>query len=348
MDIKHHISSFVEANSIAAPEVITYEGYIKTELGDFQVGDCDIYMADDIISFTGWNTLNAGVEELAYTTISNNMLYGARFKYDHEIRTRTHIHNYIELAYVVEGRFIQQIEGKDETFFEGEICIMHSNSRHADYLLKEDSTVVFIGIEPAFIDSSITLNRINSDAEDSIRQIFAQEKKSCSFLHLYPIGQNLRTAKTLEIIVEELLNTQPYKISIIKGYLERLIMQLPQEYRFISAGERKAEYDPLIDNIKKIVENEYPSITVQKISDMVNYSTDHLNRRFFKQTGLTISEYIINYRIKKAFSLLLNTNLSIVEIARKVGYSNMGFFYKKFRECYQTTPNEIRNEDSGK
>ena len=348
MDIKHHISSFVEANSIAAPEVITYEGYIRNELGDLKPEDCDTYIADDTISFTGWNTLEAGIEELAYTTISNNMLYGTRFRYDNEICTRFHTHNYIELAYVAEGRLIQNIEGKDEVFSEGEICIMNSNCRHADYLLKEDSTVVFLGMESEFIDSSITLNRINSDAEDSLRQIFTQEKNSYSFLHLYPNNKDLRTVKTLEIIVEELLNSQPYKFSIIKGYLERLIMQLPDEYRFVSAGEGRGERDPIIDVIKKMVEDEYPSITVQKISNLVDYSADHLTRRFFKQTGITISQYIINYRMKKAFSLLFNTNLSIVEIARKVGYNNMGFFYKKFRECYQTTPNEIRNEDSGK
>lgn len=39
---------------------------------------------------------------------------------------------------------------------------------------------------------------------------------------------------------------------------------------------------------------------------------------------------------------LTNTDFPIYEIAQKVGYDNLGFFYRKFTELYHMTPQEFR------
>ena len=53
-------------------------------------------------------------------------------------------------------------------------------------------------------------------------------------------------------------------------------------------------------------------------------------------------DYINNKRISKAVFLLLNTERKIIDIAYTVGYRNLNFFNKKFREITGNTPGEYR------
>ena len=57
---------------------------------------------------------------------------------------------------------------------------------------------------------------------------------------------------------------------------------------------------------------------------------------------MTYSEYLQNIRLKKAKTMLLETNLSVSEIAEQVGYHNKGYFYKIFTEKFGMTPAKYR------
>ena len=61
-----------------------------------------------------------------------------------------------------------------------------------------------------------------------------------------------------------------------------------------------------------------------------------------KNTGLTYSEYILNKKLKLAINLLKNSNLSINNIIKEVGYINKSYFYKVFTNKYSMTPQEFR------
>lgn len=65
--------------------------------------------------------------------------------------------------------------------------------------------------------------------------------------------------------------------------------------------------------------------------------------QLFKKTlGRTFSEYVTDLRIKKACELLKNTDLSIEEIATKVGYSDYYYFNKVFKKQCGITPTKFR------
>jgi AraC-like DNA-binding protein len=68
-------------------------------------------------------------------------------------------------------------------------------------------------------------------------------------------------------------------------------------------------------------------------------STDLMRR----QTGKTVHQWIVEYRMAKACSLLLETNQSVEQIAEAVGYQYVGCFFRQFRISFGTTPQVWRN-----
>lgn len=73
-----------------------------------------------------------------------------------------------------------------------------------------------------------------------------------------------------------------------------------------------------------------------------------LNRRslslyFRKDTGLSISEYIMQQRLEEAKSLLGSTNLAIVQISELLQFSSQSYFGKKYRDYWGVTPKEYRD-----
>lgn len=71
-----------------------------------------------------------------------------------------------------------------------------------------------------------------------------------------------------------------------------------------------------------------------------NYLTTLLKQR----TGHTYKELIHQQRMTRAGQLLRNISYSVTEVANEVGYENISFFYKKFKEYFGCSPKEYRED----
>jgi len=85
-------------------------------------------------------------------------------------------------------------------------------------------------------------------------------------------------------------------------------------------------------------------LTRTQIAELVHLSADYLSHLFKKETGLSLSEYILRERLEMAKNLLEYTNLPIGSIADKVGYSYVSYFDRVFKKSVGTTPAEYRNK----
>ena len=83
-------------------------------------------------------------------------------------------------------------------------------------------------------------------------------------------------------------------------------------------------------------------ITLDEIAAKMNITPEYLGTQFHKETGMTYSAYIKDYRISKAKELLISTNMKLYEIAEKVGYQDPKYFSKVFREVTGQLPAEYR------
>jgi len=81
---------------------------------------------------------------------------------------------------------------------------------------------------------------------------------------------------------------------------------------------------------------------VPELAEAVNLSREQVHRKLKALTGRSASEYIHLVRLEMAKKLLVQSNLSVSEIAYKVGYKTPAHFTRKFREEFGIPPSVLR------
>lgn len=110
---------------------------------------------------------------------------------------------------------------------------------------------------------------------------------------------------------------------------------------FEQARSRHPDED--IVQIQIWLQDNYPrSIVLSQVAGRFGMSMRTLNRRFRAATGQTPLQYLQETRINHARGLLKTSNLSISEIADKVGYQDVGHFNTLFKKQLATTPAQYR------
>ncbi|MGN1029992.1 MAG: helix-turn-helix transcriptional regulator, partial [Butyricicoccaceae bacterium] len=84
-------------------------------------------------------------------------------------------------------------------------------------------------------------------------------------------------------------------------------------------------------------------ISIAMISADMHMGESYLSHTFKKATGYSILQYIIRRRIGEAQSWLLMSDLSITDIATKVGYNSVSNFHNTFRKTVGMTPQQYRS-----
>ncbi|RLD77463.1 MAG: hypothetical protein DRJ10_11895, partial [Bacteroidetes bacterium] len=78
--------------------------------------------------------------------------------------------------------------------------------------------------------------------------------------------------------------------------------------------------------------------SIIQFSSSMNMSRSQLFRKIKALTKMSVSEFIMTFRLKKAAGLLENNTGTISEIAFKVGFNNASYFTKCFQKKYDVTP----------
>ena len=122
-----------------------------------------------------------------------------------------------------------------------------------------------------------------------------------------------------------------------KHYIKNLYKTKPTED--IGFSEQS-----FIDTMNKhIYENiDDSSFTVEQLAVKLNISRVQLYRKIKSILNLSISDYILNIRLEKAKKLILESKLSISEIAYSVGFSSPSYFSSSFKNKFGKTPKNFR------
>lgn len=104
-----------------------------------------------------------------------------------------------------------------------------------------------------------------------------------------------------------------------------------------------SQIDKAIDFIRK---NIHQNISRTEIANSIYMNPDYLSRLFKKVKGISLTDYILQEKLKIAVSLLSSTNLSVSIIATNIGYTNFSYFTQVFKKVYGVSPSEYRQKKS--
>ena len=152
--------------------------------------------------------------------------------------------------------------------------------------------------------------------------------------------------------------TKPFEIdlllavakNIIRGreltkirHKETSVVISPIESTFSNADEK------FMINLNALINKNLSNSTldVQFIADNLAMSRASIYNKMKELVGIGIKDYINKIRLTEATHLLVNTDLTIMEIADKTGFSNQQYFSTVFKQAYGTSPSKYRSEQTG-
>jgi len=103
------------------------------------------------------------------------------------------------------------------------------------------------------------------------------------------------------------------------------------------------DYEMIINKCLNYIEkNLNKEILPEDICDYAGYSQFHFLRVFSSMTGYPLSSYIRNRRLSEAAKEIIETDDSIMKIARKYGFNRKEVFTRTFRNYFRTLPSSYR------
>jgi len=154
---------------------------------------------------------------------------------------------------------------------------------------------------------------------------------------------NLAEKIAFKIGLHKLMNINEHENwSSATGYLSKLadiifdIQDFEQEERARDIIKKVQKH--IDDNIHN--PDEY---TLIRLADLMYFNPSYLSRLFKQVTGINLSDYICETRIKKAKQLLEDPRIKIYEVAEAVGYGTHTNFARFFKKYTDMTPQEYRD-----
>lgn len=249
-----------------------------------------------------------------------------------------HWHEEVEFLYIEEGEAVFNIDMENINAKQGQCILINSESIHSGYSINKKScyyqAVVF------------NLNFLSCELYDACQSKFIDPllKKIYKFPTLLTNEDSKAIDEIKEII--SLYNKKDYGWEImIKSSLLKVIGLVASNREL--KGKINSPKNYKIELIKKILSyiqlNYSEKIYIQELAAEVNMNTYYFCWFFKTITGKTPIEYINHFRVEQAARILKNEDRKISDVALDVGFENLSYFIKKFKEYKGDTPGRFKS-----
>lgn len=154
---------------------------------------------------------------------------------------------------------------------------------------------------------------------------------------IVPSLQKLVNAYQLELSNEPWLSRTRLIDVLMLLWMQATTQALP--------GKPPDENDRRVQQVVAHIAKHYASpLTLPELADLAGMSVSHFSAQFRRAMHLSPIQFLIDRRLTHARELLLNTALSVTEIARVCGICSVQQFCRLFRNRYHTSPGRFRTQ----
>ncbi len=147
----------------------------------------------------------------------------------------------------------------------------------------------------------------------------------------------------LENLLFKIFNDVKNDTVVSEHQLSFSIYELLLEFLNPSKTKDKTIHEENITRAKEYVASHFnEQITVEILSDVANMSATNFSRVFRQQTGFSPYDFVLSTRVNKAKEYLLQTNMSVTQIAYETGFNSESNFIYCFTNNEGISPGRFR------
>lgn len=258
-----------------------------------------------------------------------------------------HSHDYIELIFVYSGTIKQEIERKDIELKKGEILLLDMNVKHKIAVAGEEDIAINILMKKKFFDWVFMSHFSKNDIIfDFIAKAIYDNKKTKQYL-VFRTSENSVIWDMMIKILMEYYEPQIGMDTAIRSYIALLFTELFRDYRQNLNQKIVSQIDTTINSeVIGYIDKHYKTITLVETAEHFNFNTDYMGKLIKNITGNSFTSIIKDKKLEEACCLLRHSQNSVTDVVNEIGYSNVSYFYKQFKQKYGVTPDELRNQAS--
>lgn len=244
-------------------------------------------------------------------------------KSDGDWNSVPHTHSYAELFYVVGGTGQIQIDQERYPISARQLAIISPHVIHTEVSLNASPLeYVFLGIEGLEIPPSL-------NEESRFRILTPQDADSI--------------AGFLQNILREADSGLPGCDTVCQAYMEILVTYLMRSTSLTAIDTPAASGNSQCVTIRRYIDAHFKEpLTLDQLADIAHVNKYHLAHSFKEEFGISPISYQLNRRIEESCYLLQQTDMSLSQIARVLGFSSSSYFSQLFRKAKEMSPSEYR------
>lgn len=243
----------------------------------------------------------------------------------HDIFIPTHWHRSLEISYIENAEVILQIQDKE-------------------YCISNDFTCINSGIVHSLRAKTIDDNAncmIVLFSYDFIKQYYPQIDDIVFDLNLKKDHSELK--QLYDELKHLYFHQDSYTYIDINACLLRILALLLREFKVLKGPIKIKRNQDIIKDVLTYLHDHYQEdLTLYQLADLFHMSHEYLSRQFHHYVGKTFRDYLSSYRLYKAYDDVVNSYMTIQDIALKHGFLNVKSLIKIFRETYGMTPLQYR------
>ena len=236
-----------------------------------------------------------------------------------------HMHDAVELIYVLNGSMEVTIGGKRCSLLPGDTAIAFPGVVHSYDYVSDDIEGIMIMFLPGIIDEY-----------DSILRSMRPEDPMIKLVNRHP-DMDSAVRRTAELTDTRLKTAY---LHVVLACVTGCLTLIPAE---------KQQAGKLTDKVLQYVSNHFTeALSLENTAEALGISRIYLSHIFSQQLHINFRQYINTLRINLACKLMRDPTLTITQISFRCGYENQRTFHRAFLDQCGTNPNEYRSKIKGK
>ena len=257
----------------------------------------------------------------------------------------THWHEEAELTLITEGEGLYQIDLVDYEVKKGDILFVPPLLLHSVSLAQPQNEEM---ISETYV---FHLNFLGGNSTDICSTRYFVPIMNHELILPYLITPKHPAYVSIRKIFRQIASLYHEEVPgyelALKGLFLQVIFLLLQ-YSTKQAKNVLPEEGTPADKLKNVldyIEIHYAqTILVEELAKICCFSEYHFMRFFKKHMNMTCVEYVNNVRLEKAVELFEQGNTSILEVSLSVGFHNLSYFHRAFKNKYGMTPRSFIKE----